>query len=274
MEPVLADALADELADALAYLGVPAGAPDVGLLRALVAAYTRRVPWESASRIARRLHTLDTALCPRWPAEFWQEAAQRGSGGTCFESNYAFFDLLRSLGYQGYLTINDMQEAQACHTAIILEIDGGRWLADVGLPLYAPLSIDPERSTHTDSPFHTYRLTPEGNDHYTVRRDRHPKPYAYTLIDIPVDEAAYRHATIADYGSEGHFLDRVIITRVVDGHAWRFNAAEMPLHLEQFVDGRRTDHPLQGDIAPILAARFGMDEETLRLALKETCQAP
>jgi len=262
------------LADALAFLGVPAGAPDVELLRALIDAYTRRVPWESASRIARRARVSDTTLCPRWPAEFWQEAIQRGGGGTCFESNYAFFDLLRSLGYRGYLTINDMQERKACHTAIILEIGGGRWLADVGMPLYTPLPIDPYKVTDTDSIFHRYTLIPEGDHHYTVRRDRHLNPYAYTLIETPADEAAYRAATIADYGPEGRFLDRVILIRMVDGHAWRFNSWETPLHLEQFVDGRRIDHPLQGDIAPILAARFGMDEGTLRLALKITCQAP
>jgi hypothetical protein len=270
MEPALADAYAE----ALTFLGAPATAPDLARLRALIAAYTRRVPWESASRIARRLRTADTARCPRWPAEFWQAARQHGSGGTCFESNYAFFELLRSLGYRGYLTINDMLETKACHTAIVLEIDGGRWLVDVGLPLYAPLPIDPQNASQADSPFHTYTLTPEGERRYAVSRDHHPKPYAYTLIDFAVEEAAYRLATAADYGPAGFFLDRVILTKVIGDHAWRFNGTELPLHLEQFVDGRRIDHTLHGDIASALAARFGMDEEILRLALKETCQAP
>lgn len=260
------------LADALAYLGVPAGPPDVVLLRALLTAYPRHVPWESASRIARRARTPDPAQCPRWPAEFWREAMQSGSGGTCFESNYAFFDLLRSLGYRGYLTINDMPESKASHTAIILEIDGGRWLADVGMPLYAPLPIDPDKPTHTDSVFHRYTLIPEGGRRYRVERDRHPKTHAYTLIDIPVDVAVYRAATAADYGSGGRFLDRVIITKVIGDHAWRFSSAENPLHIEQFVDGRRIDYLQQGEIAPVLAARFGMDEGILHTALEITAR--
>ena len=104
----------------LSYLGVPAAPPTLDLIDTIVTAYTRTVPWESAFRIAKRARTPDTADCPRWPDEFWTDALTRGGGGTCFESNYALFSLLRALGYEGYLTINNMGETVGCHAAIVL----------------------------------------------------------------------------------------------------------------------------------------------------------
>lgn len=251
----------------LGYLGVAPAPPGPGLLDDLVAAYVRAVPWESAFRIAKRARTPDTASCPRWPDEFWADAMARGGGGTCFESNYAFFSLLRALGYRGYLTINNMGEKVGCHAAIVLRVNGERWLVDGGIPLYVPLRIDPSAPTQRDSPFHAYTVRPDGAGVYQVERTRHPKPNCYTLLDTPVPDAAYRAATTADYGAGGFFLDRVIINKVVDGQAWRFCSAETPLHIESFWDGKRTDHALDGDVAQSVGQHFGMDVATLRAAL-------
>jgi len=251
----------------LARLGVASSPPTLDLLDALIAAYTRSVPWESAFRIAKRARTPDTADCPRWPDEFWGDALARGGGGTCFESNYAFFGLLRALGYEGYLTINDMGESIGCHAAIVVWVDGQRWLVDAGLPVYVALRIDPSKATRRSSPFHTYTVRPDGQGRYQIERTLHPKRNCYTLIDTPVPDAAYRAATTADYGAEGFFLDRVIVCKVVDGRAWRFNSAERPLHLESFWEGERVDHALSGDVAQAVAEHFGMDVATVRAAL-------
>jgi hypothetical protein len=51
----------EETKAALAFLGVASGAPDLALLDTLIAAYGRRVPWESASRIAKRARTPEPA---------------------------------------------------------------------------------------------------------------------------------------------------------------------------------------------------------------------
>src|SRR5688572_9127270 len=125
----------------LGYLKVSPAAPDLALLDALVGAYIRTVPWESAFRIVKRARTINTEDCPRWPEEFWADAMERGGGGTCFESNYAFFGLLGALGYEGYLTVNDVGDHPACHTAIVVPLEGEKWLVDVGWPVHGPLPI-------------------------------------------------------------------------------------------------------------------------------------
>jgi arylamine N-acetyltransferase len=258
---------AELTSNVLDYLGVEATAPNIAQLDALIAAYVRTVPWESASRIAKRARTANLADCPRWPDEFWSDALHNGLGGTCFESNYAFFSLLRTLGYDGYLTINDMGVTVGCHAAIILDIGGVRWLADVGLPLHVPLPIDPEQPTERPSLLQNYTVRPVGDHRYQVERAPHPRPICYTLIDQPVDDATYRAATTADYGEGGYFLDALVVNKIVDEQIWRFNSSETPARLETFRDGTRIDHPIQGNVAAAVADRFGMGREIVRAAL-------
>ena len=264
--PPLAPALTDRV---LAYLGVERARPSPDHLEALVHANVRRVPWESAFRIVRRATTARRGDCPRWPEQFWAEAVERGGGGTCFESNYAFYTLLLALGYEGYLTINNMGEEIACHTAIVVcDLAGRRWLVDAGLPLYTPIPLTVDEPSRAPSPFHTYTIRPDGSARYQVERDRHPRPNCFTLVDRPVADSDYREATAGDYGPEGYFLDRVLVNKVVGGVPWRFNSAERPLHLESYAGGKRVDHRLQDAPAEAISRHFGMDHEVVRTALE------
>ncbi len=250
---------------ALVHLGRVRAKPDISTLVALVRSYTETVPWESASRIARR--AARGAIGPRWPGEFWREARTLGTGGTCFESNAAFVALLRALGYDCYLTINDMGRDIGVHTAVVVRIGTTKWLVDVGMPLYGPLPFSPAAPTTARAPFHTYTVTPEVRDSYTITRDRHPNPYCFTLRDQPIPDANYRTATAADYGPRGLFLDRVILLKVVGGRISRFDSAAAEPGLESFGNSGRTLQPLPDDPADALAAHFRTDAATIRAAL-------
>ncbi|GAB4516288.1 MAG: hypothetical protein OHK0046_21380 [Anaerolineae bacterium] len=261
----------------LDYLGVSRMPPTAASLDALVAAYTRRVPWESASRIVQHSQTPALAERPRWPEQFWQTAIEKGTGGTCFESNYAFFSLLQTLGYSGYLTINDMRDMNACHTAIVINLNHQKTLVDVGLPLHAPLLLNPDKTTKRETAFHTYTITPDAANHYVIERDRHPRTDCFMLVDTPVPEDAYCAATTQDYDTNGLFLDRVIIVRVVEGQVWRFQDEGAPYVLETFVEGYKR-YAFLGDemdaAADKLARKFDMDRETIYTALQLTQPEP
>ena len=256
---------------ALALLGIHHdGMPTLRRLNRLISAYVRAVPWESAFRIARRTVTEPTTACGRWPAEFWRDAIERGGGGTCFESNYAFLSLLHALGYNGYLTINDMGSQCACHTAIIVTIDSAKYLVDVGIPIHCAVPLNPQATTRRRSAFHTYIARPAGEQRYEVERTHHPKRNIYTLLDQPIPLAAYELAVEQDYGPNGLFLDRVVITKIIDDVIWRFNSAEQPYTLESFdMAGAKQAMPLPHEPAATLAAHFGMDEAIIAQALEE-----
>ena len=248
-------------------LQVSPGKPDLRNLDKLVSAFVRTVPWESAMRIVKRASTAEWQSCSRWPEEYWRDHLEKGGGGTCFESNYAFSSILRRLGYEGYLTINDMGESIGCHTAIIVLLQGQKWLVDAGFPIYAPLPVSPNGIMHRATSFYHYTIRPEGDGRYQIERQPHPNWIAFTLIDRPVSEEAYRQATTADYGPDGHFLQRVIIHKILEEQSWRFTSDEEPPRFARFDYGTRIDQPIAGDVATAVAAKFGLDEITVRHAL-------
>ena len=253
-------------AEILSFLGITAAAPSLPVLEALLAAYYQTVPWESVFRIVQRA---DVGK-PRWPEQFWQEAMTHGSGGTCFESNYAFFALLQTLGYEGYLTLNNMGDSIDCHTAIVIVLDGRKWLVDVGLPIYALLPISSRGVIHRSSPFLHYTVRPDGRSTYQIERRPHPKQNAFTLIDEPVDDATYRAATAKDYGENGLFLEFVIINKVINQQAWRFNMAERPWALNRFEWGQKFDTVLGEDAVTDVAKHFGMETAVVQRAFALT----
>ncbi len=264
-------ALAAELSGRLLrYFGLPpAPRPDLATLRRLLAAYTRTVPWESASRIMRRARHEKAADCALFDAAFWQSHFASGTGGTCYESNYAFFAWLRRLGYAGYLTLNNMGAAVGCHSAIIILLDGQKYMVDVGLPIHAVLPICAERAQVADSDFFQYSSEPLGDGRYQIWRDPHPQRNAFTLIDQPIADSAYRQALIRDYApASGLFLDKLVINKVIDDSLWRFNSQALPLHIERFVNGQRVDTALSKDAAGQLAARFGIAPAVVAAALE------
>jgi hypothetical protein len=255
----------------VAWLGVPSPEPSKVWLDALLAAYTQRVPWESASRIARRAVTREHEACVQEPRAFWHAAMTQGLGGTCFESNRACAALIAALGWHVALTINDMPPIRGCHTALLVTLDGhAPLLVDVGYPLYASVPLYTDRAGSAESAWGTCTAIPIDTARFRIEQHPRPRPVLFELIAAPVAPAVYAAATTRDYAPGGLFLDRVIIKKIVDGDAWRFASHEPPRVLERFRGGIRTTHPLPSDddrLADVLAAHFSMDAGIIRRAL-------
>ncbi|HVZ42127.1 MAG TPA: arylamine N-acetyltransferase [Candidatus Kapabacteria bacterium] len=255
----------------LAFLDLPHAVPDAAWLARMLDAYTRRVPWESASRIVRRAEKEREEECPRWPEEFWETVLRERSGGTCFETNYAVHAVLRRLGATVDLTINDMGNTVGCHTALIVHRDGMRLLVDPGFPVHVVLPLEPGRDSVAANRVMEYSAHFEADECYRIERDIPLNRYCYTLHAVPVSEAEYRRATVADYRAEGLFLDRVVINTVIGDCVWRFTSAERPWHLQAFVERMRVDHMLEGSFDENLeriTRTFGMSPDTVRAALE------
>lgn len=253
----------------LRHFGLPDDpAPSLNTLRLLLERYTRTLPWESASRIVRRAAHTDAAGCMLLGAAFWESHFEQGAGGTCYESNYAFFALLRRIGFEGYLTLNDMGSAIDCHSAIVLRLDGQKLLVDVGFPLHAILPLPAGRKTTASSPFMRYTAKPLTESRCEIWRDVPRAQVVFQLKDVAVEQADYRATTLRDYRRDGgQFLNEVVIHKVVDEQLWRFNSDERPLRLQQFVTGQRRDHILGDDAAGAVADKFGIARDVVAEAL-------
>ncbi|MDE2747839.1 MAG: arylamine N-acetyltransferase [Chloroflexota bacterium] len=241
---------------------------DLETLRRLVERFTQTVPWESASRIVRRARHESATDCALLGEAYWEAQLASGSGGTCYESNYAFFSLLRRLGYGGYLTINDIGGAAGCHSAIVILLNGGKYLVDVGFPVHVVLPMQPDRRTSAESPVLNYSIEREEGDRWRLRRDPSMRVGGFILHDVPVGDAEYRAIAIHDYRHDGgQFLDAIVIQKVVGGQLWRFHSDVRPYVTQQFVDGQRRDHALGVDVAAGLAERFGIKRDLLAEAM-------
>ena len=221
--------------DILLYLGCPSKDPTLRYLNQLIHAYIRRVPWESVSRIIKRHRTPETKNCPRLPEEFWGDAMRYGFGGTCFESSLAFYSLLTRLGYEGYLTVNDMGESHGCHAAIVIVIKGQKYLVDNTIPVHAAMRMDAHRTVRRRTALFDYILRPVSDNKYEVQRSRRPSKNLFTLIDIPVRLQDFLSVVEDDYTeSNGRFLKSVVMVKVVDEKAQRFFSDQKPYRLESF----------------------------------------
>lgn len=260
--------------DILAYLGLPLKAPTLRYLNRLIHTYIRRVPWESVSRIVKRRATPETKNCPRLPEEFWSDALEHGFGGTCYESSLAFYSLLRWLGYEGYLTVNDMGESRGCHASITILIGRQKYLVDITIPVHTAVRINPRRVTRRRTPLYNYAIHPVRKNVYEVTRSHHPKRIAFTLIDIPVSLPDYHVIVQNDYLETGHFNRSVVMNKVIKNKTTRFLSDNKPYKLERFNRHGKRETPLQIETLPrALAKIFKIPEDKIAVALSHIQEA-
>jgi len=255
--------------DILDYLGLSTKTPTMRYLNQLIHAYIRRVPWESVSRIIKRYTTPETKDCPRWPEEFWQDAMSYGFGGTCFESSLAFYSLLTTLGYAGYLTVNDMGDTSGCHAAIVLLLNGDKYLVDITIPVHAAIRLDPQKVVRRRTPLFNYILRPVSENKYEVERSHYQSNNLFTLIDVPVSLTEYQTIIEDDYTeSRGLFLKRVVMVKVVYEKGQRFFSDQLPFKLESFDRAGRMEKYIEPKNLPhALAEVFQMPEDSISAAL-------
>jgi len=256
--------------DILDYLDCPTKAPTLRYLNQLIHAYLRKVPWESVSRILKRHTTREAKDCPRWPEEFWQEAMQHGFGGTCYESSLAFYSLLMALGYEGYLTVNDMGDSRGCHAAIVLLLNEYKYLVDITIPVHTAIRIDSQKIIRRNTAFHNYKIRPVRKNKYEVERSHHPNRNAFTLIDNPISLQDYREIVKNDYKETGFFLSSVVMVRVMGDKTWRFFSDHRPYKLESFNRQGKYEILLSPEIlTQTLSEIFHIPEDKIRAAILE-----
>ena len=262
--------------DILKYLGCPPKDPTLRYLNQMIHAYIRTVPWESVSRIIKR-HTMpETRVCPRLPAEFWSDAMRYGFGGTCFESSLAFYSLLTALGYEGYLTVNDMGETHGCHAAIVIIVDGQKYLVDNTIPVHAAVCINPQKTVKRRTALFDYILRPISKNKYEVDRSHRPSKNLFTLIDVPVSLPDFLAVVKEDYTeTNGRFLKSVVMVKIVDEKAQRFFSDQLPHKLESFDRAGRTEKFIEPEsLSYELAKVFHLPEESISAALSLIQEPP
>ncbi|EOD66789.1 arylamine N-acetyltransferase family protein [Amycolatopsis vancoresmycina] len=160
-------------------------APDLATLRLLQERHLAAVPFENLSSHLGEPVVLDEDA-------LFEKVVHRRRGGFCYELNGLFAALLRALGYDASLHAAQVFHADGTpgppldHAAIVVALDSGDWLVDVGFGRFArhplPLfSVDPQLDPDgefllLDAPHGDIDVLRDGEPQY--RLERRPRPLA------------------------------------------------------------------------------------------------
>lgn len=109
---------------------------DSVLLGKLQYAHITSVPYETTEIVDRHPLSLDVD-------DLFRKIVTEGRGGYCFELNGLFGELLRSLGYEvseyaARFLRGEPEPPKPRHRVLVAQVDGKRWLCDVGVGCKAP----------------------------------------------------------------------------------------------------------------------------------------
>lgn len=254
----------------LRHLRIERAEPSPAALHALLVAWSERIPWESASRIARHTRPGTPEQYARDADAFFADALERGLGGTCFESNSAAATFLTELGYDVTRHLCDMSTDEVDpHCALSVALDGTRYLADVGFPIPAAIPLTDAAQT-VMTMVYRYHVEPVAHQRWRIWRESgHFTGECFVLKGDTVSPEALRARLVRDHHADGLFLNNVIIHRVVDGRMLRFD--EVKGLIERTYDAE-TNVPWTdaqaADVPAAVAGIFAADVDVIRTALK------
>ncbi len=165
--------------------------PTVEFLRKLHLANLLNIPFENLS-----IHIKEKIILH--PNDLYHKIVLRGRGGFCYELNYLFYTLLRSLGFNAKIisarVFDDKYNygAEYDHMAVIVNIDNKEWLCDVGFgdSFIEPLRFVLNEVQKDRSRF--YRISRYDNTYLLLSRspDREEweNLYLFTSTERSIDE--------------------------------------------------------------------------------------
>ncbi|MGE5646557.1 MAG: arylamine N-acetyltransferase [Acidobacteriota bacterium] len=117
---------------------------DLEGLRAVYRAWCASVPFDNVRKTIALRTKPDIPLPGGHALEFFESWLADGTGGTCWPTSNALFELLRSLGFRAHRAAGCMRDLGIVnHATVRVTIEGGEWLADSSLLSNAPLPLGP-----------------------------------------------------------------------------------------------------------------------------------
>jgi len=181
-------------------------------LQSILVAFSH-LPYENLSKIIKLNQHGDDPARLRLPAEIIEDYRRWHLGGTCFSLTFLLQSILAHSGYACYPVMGDMRAGRNVHCALIVMLDGAKYLVDPGYVLDRPLLVDPlgARIHHTD--FTGIELAHDAaqqNYHlYTFNRQDAKWRYAFADRPAPMPEfLAHWQASFGRKNMHGLCLSR------------------------------------------------------------------
>ena len=218
--------------------------PTLATLRALHVRHLLAVPFENLDIHWKRPIVVDTQ-------RFLHKIIEERRGGFCYELNGAFAWLLRELGFDVTLLSGRVPTADGGlgppfdHMALLVTIDGKRWLADVGFGDFSlhPLNLDAGNGEYEIVRGEEWGVRRNGRTEYLFSLEPHELPEYAPMCDYQ------------QYSPESSFTKKRVCTLATE---WgRITLADAKLIITR--DGVREEVPVAPDEWDrVLSESFGI----------------
>jgi arylamine N-acetyltransferase len=230
------------------------------------------LPWENLTKFIRKHRTGDALReeLPRWlrdlpgaerlrrSAEVLADHARLGAGGTCFSLTHALRRIVSDLGYRAYPAMADMRHGPNVHCALLVELDGGRYLLDPGYLVAEPVPLNgggPVRIRQAGSELE-YRPRNDGDEiELYTRNARGEEVLRYRLRARGVPETDFARFWSASFDATG--MNGLHLNRITG--EGRLSAHDFNLRIDTGREKRNLK--LREDYAVKIADRFGIDRD-------------
>jgi N-hydroxyarylamine O-acetyltransferase len=230
--------------------------PTIETLTALHRAHVLSIPFENLDILLGRTIRVDVASVQA-------KLVHDRRGGYCFEHNALFAAVLEHLGFQvtglaARVSMGEERTTPRTHMILAVDVDGRRWLADVGFggdTLLDPIAFDDSEAVRQGA--WAFRVTDEGDVRvlWGLRADGWIDLYTFSEEpQLPVDYEVANHYTST--WPRSPFVTKVIAQRSGLDERWMLIDVELrverPDGTERWTIGSDTERLV------ILAERFGL----------------
>jgi len=169
------------------YNILPDGKPTLTALKEILANFSH-LPYENLSKIIKfHRHGTHEAARLRLPEEVIEDHLRSHLGGTCFSLTFFLQAILLHHGSPCYIVMGDMKAGKNIHCAMIVLLDGVKYLVDPGYLLRQPLALDPNRPRlyHTEFTGVELRFNPAQEAYEVFTFNRQEIKWRYRFVDRP-----------------------------------------------------------------------------------------
>ncbi len=231
-------------------------APTIETLTGIHRAHVLSIPFENLDILLGRPIRLDM--------ESLQEKLVRlGRGGYCFEQNSLFAAVMEHLGFQvtrlaARVRMGDERSTPRTHMVLAVDIDGARWLADVGFggdTLLDPIALEGDEPVRQGAWAFRMGLEDEVRVLRGHRSDGWMDLYAFTEEpQLPVDYEVANHFTST--WPRSPFVSKVVVQRSGLDERWMLIDDEVRVERPGGTERHTVASPQE--LLSVLADRFGL----------------
>jgi len=187
--PELNGALQELVLERLGFQSQPT--VELAGLQAIYRAWCAHVPFDNVRKMIALRSGPNCPLPGGHAIPFFEGWLADGTGGTCWPTSNALFELLRSLGFAACRITGSMRDLGSVnHASVKVALDGREWLVDSSLLSNVALPLNDEAFIH-DDPVFSAQVEPDDSTHVVWS---HTPPNS-TWLPCRLSQATASHAS-------------------------------------------------------------------------------